>query len=130
MKSNAIVQCNINEARDMVFMAAGNDESITLLVSRLIDLTPMRELALTALYHGFRQKVSDAAAIPCDKKTGKPATPKEKFDAMATIVRSLNDGNQWNTRVAAPKKSSAEIDAMIAELAAMKEMLRKHGLTV
>lgn len=53
------------------------------------------ELAQTAAYHGYEQKVRDAAAIPRDTKTGRSATPQEKYDSMARVIEALHAG-VWN----------------------------------
>jgi hypothetical protein len=52
-----------------------------------------------AMLHGFKQRVSDAAAIPADMQTGKPASPREKWEAMKAIVDHLNSGaSEWNIK--------------------------------
>lgn len=56
----------------------------------------------TAAYHGFEQKVRDAAAIPRDTKTGHSASPSEKFEAMQRVVEALHNGI-WNAARQAQK---------------------------
>lgn len=54
-----------------------------------------------ALIHGFVQRVSDKAAIPCDTTTGLPATPAMKLEAMRGLVDHFMTGtDEW-----APKKA-------------------------
>jgi hypothetical protein len=48
-----------------------------------------------AVLHGYKQKIVDAAAIERDPATGRPATPRAKFDAMSEVWESLQAG-AWN----------------------------------
>ena len=50
-----------------------------------------------AMYHGFEQKVRDAGAIARNPKTGRSATPQEKFEAMNKVIEQLHAG-QWNVK--------------------------------
>lgn len=45
-----------------------------------------------AEFHGWIQRVSDAAAISRDTKTGLPATPMAKFEAMQKLVNHYEAG--------------------------------------
>ena len=63
----------------------------------VLDLTKALATSDQAMYHGYEQKVRDAAAIPRDVKTGKSASPQEKFDAMERVVESLHAG-VWNVK--------------------------------
>lgn len=50
-----------------------------------------------AAFHGFKQRLVDAAALSADTATGKPATPQEKYDAIRLVVEHLNSGAEaWN----------------------------------
>ena len=50
-----------------------------------------------AVIHGLTQKVSDAAAIPRDTKTGKSAQPLDKLAAMRKVVEHFASGSEnWN----------------------------------
>lgn len=50
-----------------------------------------------ALAHGIVQRVIDAAALSRDGKSGKSATPQEKFLAMKEIVDHLMSGTEnWS----------------------------------
>lgn len=52
-----------------------------------------------ACIHGLVQKVSDAAALSRDTKTGKSATPQDKLAAMVKVVEHLTSGTEeWNLK--------------------------------
>lgn len=52
-----------------------------------------------ACIHGLVQKVSDAAALSRDTKTGKSATPGDKLAAMMKVVEHLTSGSEeWNMK--------------------------------
>lgn len=63
----------------------------------VLDLTKALATSDQAMYHGYEQKVRDAAAIPRDVKTGRSALPQEKFDAMQRVVDALHAGT-WNVK--------------------------------
>lgn len=47
--------------------------------------------------HGFVQRISDAAAMARDSKTGASATPQEKFAAMKRLVEHYGSGaEEWS----------------------------------
>lgn len=47
--------------------------------------------------HGWGQRIPDGAALARDTKTGKPATPREKYDAMARLVAHYESGTpDWS----------------------------------
>lgn len=49
-----------------------------------------------AARHGFKQRISDGAAMARDQKTGLPATEAEKFDAMQRLADHYQSGaEQW-----------------------------------
>jgi len=55
------------------------------------------DILTRATFHGMKQRISDAAAIPCDPVTGKPASPAEKFAAIQALVEHYNTGTaEWN----------------------------------
>lgn len=86
-----------------IITTALNDEGKTLTFSVLgagelhLDLTALGKAVIErALVHGMKQRISDAAAIPCNPETGKPATPQEKFEAMQALVEHYNSGtDEW-----------------------------------
>lgn len=50
-----------------------------------------------AAIHGFVQRISDAAAMARDSKTGASATPQEKFEAMKRLVEHYMGGSEdWS----------------------------------
>lgn len=52
---------------------------------------------LRAMLHGMVQRVSDAAAMARDSKTGASATPQEKFEAMSRLVEHYASGSgEWS----------------------------------
>lgn len=55
------------------------------------------ELQRRGMYHGFEQKVRDAAAIAYKQKDGSVRRPsnREKYDAMAEVINRLHSGS-WN----------------------------------
>lgn len=57
--------------------------------------TLAREVWDTAVMHGLKQKIGDAAAISRNPETGRPVTTNEKFDAMAEVLNRLMSG-AWN----------------------------------
>lgn len=72
-----------------------------------LDMGKISEAILTrAAIHGLKQRISDAAAIPCDAETGKPATPAEKFTAMQALVDHYNSGSaEWSRRAEAGERT-------------------------
>lgn len=70
-------------------------------VGRLaLDVAAMSpEIQRRAMFHGFEQKIRDAAAIGYTQKDGTVRRPsaREKFEAMAAVVETLNNG-EWNKR--------------------------------
>lgn len=52
---------------------------------------------LKAMLHGMVQRVSDAAAMARDPKTGASATAQEKFEAMKKLVEHYQSGSgEWS----------------------------------
>lgn len=91
-RSNWVIAHEIkDETIKFVVKGAG---TIVLDMAKLSD-----KIARRAAIHGMIQRVSDAAAIPRDTKTGKSATPQEKFDAMAELVEHYISGTtEWNRK--------------------------------
>lgn len=79
--------------RTITWTVRGSDEPpLVLDLSKVSDANRLR-----AEYHGFTQRVSDAAAMARDTKTGKSATPAQKRMAMARLVEHLNSGAvEWS----------------------------------
>ncbi len=60
------------------------------------DIT--NDIAETAIFHGLKQKVVDAAALP-KNEDGNVATPGDKYHAMAAVVAQITGpGGEWNKR--------------------------------
>ena len=93
-RSNAVVTVETIGAH-MAFTVAGCG-TVTLDLNSLSQPNQQR-----ALIHGMKQRISDAAAIPCDPDTGLPATPAEKFEAISALVEHYNSGTDEWARVRA-----------------------------
>jgi hypothetical protein len=94
-RANAVVTTKI-EGEVMTFEVLGAG-TLTLDLSKL-----HQDIARRAVAHGMKQRISDAAAIPCDRETGRPATPAEKFTAMKELVEHYMSGSgEWNRARAA-----------------------------
>jgi len=93
-RSNAVVGFE-QEGSRLHFTAGG--QTVTL------DMDLMNPTLIDrAVVHGLKQRISDAAAIPCDPVTGLPASPEEKFAAIAALVEHYNSGSsEWNRARAA-----------------------------
>jgi hypothetical protein len=92
-KANSVVS-TLLDGRTLVFSVKHGEEVLT---TRL-DISKLHaSICEKALIHGLKQRVSDRAAIPFDAKTGKYASPLEKFQAMDGLVQHLNSGTeQWD----------------------------------
>jgi hypothetical protein len=92
----------------------------------VLDLGKVNAEILTrARTHGFIQRVSDKAAIPCDTTTGLPATPAMKLEAMRTMVEHFESGaSEWNIkRVEGTRKPKDGLDPIV--IAAVCEVTGK-----
>lgn len=92
--------------------------ALTLDVSKVNQVNKER-----AMLHGFVQRISDAAAMARDSKTGASATPQEKFAAMQRLVEHYQSGSEgWSPArssegVGRPKGESANVKLLRAALA-------------
>jgi len=98
-RANAVVTMEQQDKR-LVFnvLGAGKVE---------LDLTKVHsDILERAAIHGLKQRISDAAALPCDTETGLPATALEKYENLSKLVEHYNSGTgEWNrTRVAGEGK--------------------------
>jgi hypothetical protein len=88
MKSNSVMTCT-----------TGADELLwTFTDGHTLAFQPSRCTAAIgnqAMFHGFKQKIGDAAAMSRNTETGLPATVVEKREAMKAIVNQLYNGD-WN----------------------------------
>ncbi len=98
----------------------------------VLDLGKVNSAILTrARTHGFIQRVSDKAAIPCDTTTGKPATPGMKLEAMRAMVEHFESGaSEWNIKRAegAGRKPKDGLDPLV--IAAVCEVTGKDETAV
>jgi hypothetical protein len=88
------------------------------------------DVATRAMVHGFIQRVSDKAAIPCDTTTGKPATPEMKLEAMRGMVEHFMSGSsEWNVkRAEGARKPKDGLDPLI--IAAVCEVTGKDEAAI
>ena len=56
-----------------------------------------------AIGHGMVQKLMDRAAIGRDQKTGKSASPSEKFEAVKALADHLANGGEWKMKGGGPR---------------------------
>jgi hypothetical protein len=97
----------------------------------VLDLSKVNSAILTrARTHGFIQRVSDKAAIPCDTTTGLPATPAMKLEAMRGMVEHFMSGSsEWNVkRAEGTRKPKDGLDPII--IAAVCEVTGKDEAAI
>jgi hypothetical protein len=89
-KSNSVITVTL-DGNMQKFNVLGAGELV-------LDLSKLAEaIRVRAMAHGMKQRISDAAAIPCDKDTGLPATPEEKLEAMRRLVEHYMTGSaEWS----------------------------------
>lgn len=133
-RSNSVIQTEIGE-HTLTFKVEGAADMV--LDTRLLH----KDILTRAVMHGLKQRVSDAAAIPCDEETGKPATPVEKAAAMKAIVDHYNSGAaEWSIgRTASGEREEGGItlravaDVQGVDIETMRarvtELAEKKGLT-
>lgn len=74
-----------------------------------------------AEFHGWIQRISDAAAIGRDPKTGASASPQQKFDAMKALVDHYESGvDQWSRVATAGPKGGYLFEALCEMFASVK----------
>lgn len=91
-KSNSVITTEVDGSR-ITFNVQGAG-------SLELDMEVCSESVLNrATVHGLKQRISDAAALARDTKTGRSATPAEKFAAMQELVLHYMSGtSEWSTR--------------------------------
>jgi len=93
-RSNWVIAHRTSEDMSFIEWTVKGAGTLRLTVNKLHEKIHAR-----AAIHGMVQRVSDAAAIPRDTKTGKSATPQEKFNAMAQLVNHYESGSaEWNRK--------------------------------
>lgn len=55
----------------------------------------LNENGKRAVGHGMNQRLMDKAAIGRDSKSGKSATPQQKYEAIATLATHYANGGEW-----------------------------------
>lgn len=118
-RKNATVVCTIDNADNtMTFSAVGHVGTAILDITKLTS-----EVSRYAMFHGLKQKVSDAAALE------KGASAEDKFEEMRKVVNHLNDGGAWTARIpAATKLDGATVEGMIDDLATPEEIAAQRAL--
>lgn len=84
------ISADTNVATMTLQMAFSNGETISLSVDELTT-----EMQHTAMLHGLKQKLVDAAAISRNPDTGRSATIDDKYNAVKEVYDRLLSG-QWN----------------------------------
>ena len=94
-KSNSVITTTLVETPEQghVLVFSVKDAGEARLVLRDVSKSNLDR----AVLHGLTQKVSDAAAIPRDTKTGKSAQPLDKLAAIRKVVEHFASGSEnWN----------------------------------
>lgn len=84
------ISADTNVATMTLQMVFSNGETISLSVDELTA-----EMQHTAMMHGLKQKLVDAAAISRNPDTGRSATIDDKYNAVREVYDRLLSG-QWN----------------------------------
>lgn len=92
-KSNSVVTVQQTEDGKLVFNVLGAG-SLTFDPSKAGD-----KCNAHAALHGWKQRISDAAAISRNDETGRPASPAEKFAAMQELIEYYHSGPEEWSRV-------------------------------
>jgi hypothetical protein len=89
---------------------------------RVLDLSKVAAANLAyAAFHGIKQRAVDSAAIPADTKTGKPAAPTEKAEAIAAIFDHLESGSaDWTVNKVSGVKGGYLFEALCKVYGHMK----------
>lgn len=90
-RANSIIQTQVMPDDVIRFVVAGAGELA-------LDMAKLHgDNQRHAAIHGMIQRISDAAAISRDPKTGRPATPEEKLEAMRRLVEHYESGAaEWS----------------------------------
>jgi hypothetical protein len=93
-KANSVISTTLNQSIGTIEFKVAEVGTLVLHMERVSEANR----AYAAL-HGFKQRIQDAAALPCDEVTGKPASAFDKFDAMQELVEFYESGaGDWNRR--------------------------------
>lgn len=95
-RSNSVITTEVNASVGTIVFNVRGAGALTLHMERV----SAGNKAYAAL-HGFKQRISDAAAIERNSETGLPASPGDKLAAMRALVEHYESGSpEWATRVA------------------------------
>jgi hypothetical protein len=88
MKANSVIETSI--VGDQLALKFSNGAEL------FVDPAVLSEsIKQSAMLHGFKQKLCDAAAMSRDPETGKPATVEMKYAAVKEVYDRLFSG-EWN----------------------------------
>ncbi len=94
VKSNSVITTEIDEAAGTITYTVLGAGSITLHMDKVHP-----DNQRYAAFHGFKQRVPDAAALSRNPDTGKPASPAEKLAEMQELVDHYESGTpEWSRR--------------------------------
>lgn len=114
-KSNSVITTELVEtpADGQVIVFKVKDAGETKLPLLLLN----EKLKQRAMVHGLVQKVSDAAALSRDSKTGKSASAQDKLAAMVKVVEHLTSGTEeWNLKREGGGGPGAETQLLVKAL--------------
>lgn len=89
-KSNSVIETFIDGPM-LTINVTGQDPI------RVNALELAESVSLAATLHGLKQKICDAAAISRDPETGRPASVRDKYEAMRAVAERLLAG-EWNAK--------------------------------
>lgn len=106
-KANAVIQVQQTEAGNILVAVAGVG-SITM------DMTKVHaDNKAYAAFHGFKQRLVDAAALSRDTTNGATASPADKFAAIKELVDHYEGGSpDWSRQSAGGGASSITLEAI------------------
>ena len=94
-RSNQVVGFKQNDDGTQVYTIGGESRTFDPATTSLANQT-------RAMYHGYRQRLSDKAAIARDPKTGQSATPAQKRAAVwAAMDHYMSGSDKWEMERAA-----------------------------
>lgn len=123
-KSNSVCTAVFNrEANTLTIKVLGAGEAVCNLSA------VSTECKFEGFVRGMSQRLTNMAALPHDKATGKPATPAEKFAAVKRAVDHYNSGTVvWNIKPDETFDSGLIIQAMVrAKVATDAEIANQYA---
>lgn len=115
-RSNATITTEVNASiRQIIFNVAGAGQ-----VTLHCDRISAENMAYAAL-HGFKQRISDAAALSRDEATGKPASAMDKLSAMKELVEFYETGGrEWNRKREGGSRISSDVGILTRALVELR----------